>query len=81
MYTMIRYANGRRVEGIILSASPDSLRVVLRQQGDTTELRRVFGEWTAEDGSAVEVESMLADDTTDLLCYTWELTQHTHTAN
>ena len=69
MYTILRYANGRRVDGLILSASPDSIRVILRRQGDTAEFRRVFGELTAEDGSTVELESMMAGDHTDLGSY------------
>ena len=69
MYTILKYANGHRVEGLILSASPDLIRVVLRRQGDTAELRRVFGEWTAEDGTSVELESMMAGDQTDMCGY------------
>lgn len=70
MYTILRYSNGRRMDGLILSASPDSIRLVLRRQGDTVELRRAFGNWTAEDGSTIELESMVAGDHTDLSCYT-----------
>ena len=66
MYTIIQYRNGRRLEGMILSASRDSIRVVLRQQGDTAELRRVFGEWTAEDGSPVELETLVIGNDADL---------------
>jgi hypothetical protein len=69
MYTILRYANGQRVDGLILSASPDLIRVIMRRQGETAELRRVFGEWTAEDGSSVELESMVAGDCTDMRCY------------
>jgi hypothetical protein len=63
------------MDGLILSASPDSLRVVLRRQGDTVELRRAFGNWTAEDGSAVELETVVAGDHTDLSCYLYAETQ------
>jgi hypothetical protein len=69
MYTIIKYTNGRRVDGLILSASPDLIRLILRRQGETSELRRVFGEWTAEDGSSVELESMVAGDHFDMSCY------------
>jgi hypothetical protein len=69
MYTILRYASGHRVDGLMLSASPDLIRVILRRQGDTAELRRVFGEWTAEDGSSVELESVVAGDHTDMSCY------------
>ena len=69
MYTILRYSNGRRMDGLMLSASPDTMRLILRLQNDTIELRRTFGSWTAEDGSIVELESMVAGDHTDLGCY------------
>jgi uncharacterized protein YjiS (DUF1127 family) len=81
MYRIIRYANGQIVDGLILSASPDSIRVILRRQGDTATLRRVFGEWMAEDGSRVELESMLAGDHTDLANYVFEAQPKVQTAN
>ncbi|HXB74776.1 MAG TPA: hypothetical protein VNY05_41460 [Candidatus Acidoferrales bacterium] len=82
MYTILRYANGQRVDGLILSASPDLIRVALRCQSDTAELRRVFGELTAEDGSPVELESMVAGDHTDLGCYRgFETRARVQTAN
>ena len=81
MYTILRYANGRRVDGLILSASPDLIRVILRRQGDTAELRRVFGEWTGEDGSAVELESLVAGDDTDLTCFALDARESARAAN
>jgi hypothetical protein len=82
MYTILRYANGQRVDGLILSASEDSIRVILRRQGDTAELRQVLGQLTAEDGSPVELESMLAGDHTDLGCYQgFETRPRVQTAN
>jgi hypothetical protein len=81
MYTILGYANGRREEGLILSASTDLMRVILRCGGDTTELRRVFGEWTAEDGSTVELESLVLSDDTDLSCYTMAASETARAAN
>jgi len=69
MYTIIKYANGCRAEGLILFASPDLMRVILRQQDDCAELRRVLGKWAAADGSPVELESIVAGEHTDLGCY------------
>ena len=66
MYTILRCENGHLVDGLVLSASPDLIRLILRRQGDTSELRRVFGQWVAEDGSTVELESIMAGDHTDL---------------
>lgn len=69
MHTILRYENGRRVEGLMLSASQNVIRLALRNQGDTAEFQRVYGVWTAEDGSAVEFESMVMGDHTDLRQY------------
>lgn len=66
MYTILRYESGRRVEGLMLSASQNLIRLVLRNQVDTAEFQRVYGVWTAEDGSAVEFESMVVGDHTDM---------------
>jgi len=66
MYTILRYESGRRLEGLMLSASRNLIRLVLRNQGDTAEFQRLYGVWTAEDGSAVEFESMVMGDHTDI---------------
>jgi hypothetical protein len=59
MHTILLYTNGRRAEGIILSASRDIMRVVVKRTADTVELRRVGGFWTREDGSRIEFESLV----------------------
>ena len=56
MHTILLYPNGRRADGIILSASDHIMRVVVRRSGDTVELRNVDGVWTSDDGSRVEFE-------------------------
>jgi hypothetical protein len=58
MHTILQYPNGRRADGIILSASQDIMRVVVRRSADTVELRRVGGVWTSEDGSRIEFALM-----------------------
>jgi len=62
MHTIIKFANGRRTEGMLLLGTPDFIRVVLRRQSDTTEFRRVFGAWIAEDGSSIELDFLAAAD-------------------
>jgi hypothetical protein len=59
MHTILLYTNGRRAEGIILAASEDSMRVIVRRRTDTVELRRVGGVWTCEDGSPIQFESLV----------------------
>jgi hypothetical protein len=56
MHTILLYPNGRRADGIILSASYDTMRVVFKRSADTVDLRRVGGVWTSEDGLPVEFE-------------------------
>jgi hypothetical protein len=56
MHTILLYQNGRRADGIILSASQDIMRVVVKRSADTVELRRVGGVWTYENGSPIEFE-------------------------
>lgn len=56
MHTILLYPNGRRAEGIILSASEDTMRVVVKRTTDTIELRRVGSGWISENGSRVEFE-------------------------
>jgi len=81
MYTILRFGDGRRAEGLILSASADCIRVILRRQGDTAELRRVFGEWVFSDGSSVELESMVVGDHMQLLPYGVETAESAWAAN
>jgi len=83
MYTILRFGDGRRAEGLILSASPDCIRVILRRQGDTAELRRVFGEWVSSDGSSVELESMVVGDhmLSQLLSHGMDVPEHAWAAN
>jgi hypothetical protein len=56
MHTILLYQNGRRADGIILSASRNIMRVVVKRIPDTVELRRVGSAWTSEDGSRIEFE-------------------------
>jgi hypothetical protein len=70
MHTSLLYPNGRRADGFILSISEDTMRVVLKRSADTVELRRVGGDWTSEDGSRIEFESLLIAGDIDLLRHT-----------
>jgi hypothetical protein len=71
MHTILLYTNGRRAEGIILSASEDIMRVVVKRSADTVELRRAGGVWTSENGSRIEFEALLiAGNTGSPVCAT-----------
>lgn len=53
--------SGRRTEGIMLSANQESMRIAMRGDADTTELRRVQGQWLADDNRPVDFEVLLTD--------------------
>jgi len=59
MYTIIRIADGKMCEGIVLAVGVDRLRVALRDRHDTVELRKAGGQWVFEDGSTVELEYVI----------------------
>jgi hypothetical protein len=59
MYTVI-IMGGRQVEALLLSVSPDRLRVVIPGGADTAEFRMVDGQWAAESGMQVELGAMLS---------------------
>jgi hypothetical protein len=62
MSIVLRYATRRRVDAILLAASAERMRVVVRNQNDTLELHRVGSRWFSDRGSAVEIESIVAGD-------------------
>ena len=62
MHIILRYPTRRRVEAVLLSATADRMRVVVRNQNDALELHRTGDQWVSDRGSAVEIESLVADD-------------------
>jgi hypothetical protein len=61
MHLILRYPSGRLVDGILLAAGPDRLRVVVRRLNETMELVLTEGQWTTDRGDRVEVEGWLSD--------------------
>ena len=62
MHTVLIYSGGRRVDALLLSASPDRLRVAIPGRGDTMEFRMLEGRWTTDRGVAVEIGALMVDD-------------------
>ena len=60
MHIIISYPTGLRIEGVLLSASHDRMRVIVPHDKETLELRLVAGCWETETGEAIEVESILS---------------------
>ncbi len=69
MHTILLYPNGRRVNGIILSASEDIMRVAVQRRADIVELRRVGGVWISENGSSIQFEALVIAGNTGFCGY------------
>jgi hypothetical protein len=65
MYTVMVFPGGRQVDALLLSASPDRLRVVIPGRADTAEFQLIEGRWTSESGGHVELGAILAEDSAD----------------
>jgi hypothetical protein len=62
MHTVLILEGGRRVDALLLSASPDRLRVVTPGRGDTVEYRMIAGQWQSERGTTMEIGALLVAD-------------------
>jgi len=59
MLTIVRKANGRRVDGLVLAANADTMRVVFHEGNETTELSRIGPYWVTDRGELVEIEMVI----------------------
>ncbi len=66
MHMILRYPSGRRVDGLLLAAGPETLRVVVQRLNETIELHLTNGQWTTEDGNTVTVDGWMTDGHRDL---------------
>jgi hypothetical protein len=64
MYLQIGFSDGRSVNAVLLTASPDRMRVALEDRADATELRLIDGRWTDEDGVEVSLDAVFFADHT-----------------
>jgi len=55
------------LEGVVLAAGKNRIRVALRGVSDVTELRREYSQWELETGEPVDLELILGDSQSDLL--------------
>ncbi len=60
MYTLLIFPGGRMVDALLLSATPECLRLVIPGRAETAELRLIDGKWMAESGAVVEVGALVA---------------------
>ena len=61
MYIILRNETGGAMEGVLLAAGRDVMRVSVRGLGDTLELRLSDGVWTASGGEKFELDALVAD--------------------
>ncbi len=61
MLIILSYPKDRQIEGILLAAGPDRMRVVIRGVNETIELRRTHGEWRDSLERPVEVAAWVTD--------------------
>jgi hypothetical protein len=57
----------RRLEGIVLAAGKNRIRVALRGVSDVTELRREYSQWVLDTGEPVDLDLLLGDSQVDLV--------------
>jgi hypothetical protein len=60
MYLLIRYPAGVVIEGVVLAAGENRLRVVSPGFPDTLELERSGESWILADGYTVELEFLMS---------------------
>ena len=53
---IIKYANGKTIDGIILSCTDKIMRVALKGRDDVAEFASVSGVWVSEDCQPVQVQ-------------------------
>jgi len=59
MRMILLYSSELKAEAILLAASPDRLRMIVRGSDDATELRLIKDQWMTEEGDAVDIESLI----------------------
>jgi hypothetical protein len=70
----------RRLEGVVLAAGKDRIRVAFRGVSDVTELRREYSQWTLETGEPVDMELLLGDTRVDLIHFLEKVYPRCYTA-
>jgi len=62
MHTVLILRGGRRVDALLLSASPDRLRLVIPGCGDAEEYQMIDGHWKSERGVRAEIGALMLAD-------------------
>ncbi|HEV3334313.1 MAG TPA: hypothetical protein VG096_25175 [Bryobacteraceae bacterium] len=70
----------KRLEGVVLAAGKDRMRVALRGVSDVTELRREYGQWELETGEPVDLELLVGDSRFEMRRFLEEVYPRFYTA-
>jgi hypothetical protein len=57
---VLYFPSGIRLTGVLLSVEQERMRIVLPDQTETMELRRVNRQWISDSGERVEIEAIIA---------------------
>ena len=62
MHLILQSPTNRRIDALLLSATPERMRVMVKNRKDTLEFTLVGSQWISDHGSAVEIEALMTDD-------------------
>jgi hypothetical protein len=62
MHLILRYPNGRRVDAILLTIGPESMRAAVRERNETLEFLRIGDCWLGEKGERITIDAMIATE-------------------
>ena len=62
MHLIVNDPKRGRVDAILLAANAACMRLIAQDDTDTVEVRFADGRWVSDDGSAIELEALLAGD-------------------
>ena len=61
MLLTMKDGTGRTIDAFLLAASPNNMRLAVRDSSDALELIYTYGEWRTEDGLPIEIEFIQTD--------------------
>jgi hypothetical protein len=80
MSILLLYPTGHIIEGLLLAASRDRMRVAVPDRTDTVEFQLAGSQWLSEEGDLVEMQAILTDGRTELGDFCYDLFPRTFAA-
>ena len=62
MHLILQYPDGRRLDALVLTLGPESIRAVVRERNETLEFQRIGDYLLGEAGERITIEAMIATD-------------------